>query len=122
MPEGSWEVYLRDEKVVFVVRGYHSHEHAIACAEKTLDLFRAMGPGEFVVDMRDATGFESAGRAFWQDKLKELRPFVHTLTMVGGPGLVRMAGAAVCLYAGIKMKTATAIEDVFGRDASTRSA
>ncbi len=78
-----------------------------------ITLFRKIGKCEFVVDLRDLTGYEPGARTLWQDNLAEFRRSIHTVTMVGGSPLARMTGAAVCLYAGIKMRFVQDIEEVF---------
>jgi hypothetical protein len=119
---GEWEAYMRDGKVVMVVRGYHTHEHAVEQARRVLELFGESGRAELVVDLVEIGSFARDARVHWQESLKLLRPCVHTISIVGGPPLVRMAGAAVCLYAGIKMRVFTTREEAFEPRPTTRSA
>lgn len=115
--EGT-RVYERDGKVVLYIAGHYS----IADAERTVPeagrLFARLGRCEFVPDLRDMTGFDSNARLVWQEHLAEFKRCVHTVTMIGGSPLARMSGAAVCLYAGIRMKFATSPDEVFPRSVS----
>jgi len=109
---------VRDGKVVMVVRGYHSYEDAAAQSERVLELFEEVGMTELVVDVVEIGGFARESRQLWQESLKDIRRSVHTISIVGGSPLVRMAGAAVCLYAGIKMRVFASREDVFATSAA----
>lgn len=104
---------LREGKVVVVVAGFHSEEDAKRCAEQVNDLLDRKTGGELVVDLTEIDGFSREAREVWQSYFKIYAKIVHTLTIVGGTALARMASAAVCLYAGIKMKTASKLADVF---------
>ena len=77
------------------------------------ELFKKLGKCEFVPDMRELTGFDTAARVLWQEELAVFKSSIHTLTMVGGSPLARMTGAAVCLFAGIKMRFVDTVEEAF---------
>ena len=114
MADGSWDCHIRDGKVVLIIRGHYTTQNAIASSDRVFAAFSELGKGEFVADFTDATGFDRDGRVHWQTRLSELREHVHTVTMINGPALMRMAAAAVCLYAGIKLRTLAKLEDAFG--------
>jgi hypothetical protein len=113
MGEVGSQVFERNGKVVLVMRGQHTLEDAQACMKATTLLFRQLGKCEFVADLRELLGYEPAARSAWQEHLSQIRSSIHTLTMVGGTPLMRMSGAAVCLYAGIKMRLVKDLEEAF---------
>jgi hypothetical protein len=119
--EGT-RVYERDGKVVLYIAGYYSVADAQRTAPEAGRLFVRLKSCEFVPDLRDMTGFDTNSRQIWQEHLADFKKCVHTVTMIGGSPLARMSGAAVCLYAGIKMRFASSLEEVFrpsfGRTAS----
>ena len=121
MTEGDWEVYRRGDKVVLIIRGHYSHENVVGSANRIMELFGHLGRGEFVADFSEATGFDKEGRQHWQGRLRELASHVHTVSIVNGPPLMRMAAAAVCLYAGIKMRTHDSLDAAFAPAASSRA-
>ena len=121
MADGTWDVYRREDKVVLVIRGHYSLENVIASANAILELFAEVGRGEFLADFTDASGFDKEGRQHWQGRLRELATYVHTVSIVNGPPLMRMAAAAVCLYAGIKMRTPASLEAAFAPLAPSRA-
>ncbi len=59
------------------------------------------------------TSFDTGARVQWQEHLASMRPHITAVVMVGGSPLARMSGAAVCLYAGIKMRFANSLEEAF---------
>lgn len=119
---GSIEVYEQAGKVVLVIRGHYTTERAIDSARRTLRALESLGGGDFVADFSEATGFDTDGRVHWQTRLKELRSLVRTIYIVNGPPLMRMAATAVCLYAGIKLRSIDAVEGAFGAAPTTRRA
>lgn len=121
MADGSFEVYTRGDKVVLVIRGYYSTDRSIASASEVLERLSDLGRGEFIVDFTEAGGFDREGRVHWQGRLQELRPYVETLSIISGPPLMRMAAAAVCLYAGVKLRTLNSIDEAFAGDSSKRT-
>lgn len=106
-------VELREGKVVVIVSGFHSEDDAKRCAGQVNDLLDRKSGTELVVDLTAIDGFSREAREVWQGYFRAYAKTVHTLTIVGGTALARMASAAVCLYAGIKMKTASELVDVF---------
>jgi hypothetical protein len=113
-------VMLRGGKVVVVVSGFHSDEDATRCAGQVNDLLARKASNELVVDLTGIEGFSREAREVWQSHFRSYSKVVHTLTIVGGTALARMASAAVCLYAGIKMKTASNLGEVFPQEQTTR--
>ncbi|MFO0546890.1 MAG: hypothetical protein U0271_00815 [Polyangiaceae bacterium] len=103
-------VYAKSGKVVLVIEGYHSIKDAEVCVLDTVRLVREHQSCVFVPDLRLMSGFDISARVTWQEHLHELRKHIRGLTMVGGSPLARMSGAAVCLYAGIKMRFADTID------------
>ncbi|MBC8072717.1 MAG: hypothetical protein IAG13_30635 [Deltaproteobacteria bacterium] len=111
------QVTVREQKVVVVVSGFHSEVDAKRCANEVNDLLDRKTGLELVVDLTAIDGFSREAREVWQGYFRSYAKAVHTLTIVGGTALARMASAAVCLYAGIKMKTANHLSEVFPNDA-----
>ena len=93
--------------------GQHTKSEAEYLTVEVSSLFQRLGQSEFVIDLSTLKGYEPGARTLWQDRLSELRRSIHTLTMVGASPLLRMTGAAVCLYAGIKMRFVDDIEEAF---------
>lgn len=108
---------MRAQKVVVIVSGFHSEEDAKRCAGQVNDMLDRKTGLELVVDLTTIDGFSREAREVWQGYFRAYAKAVHTLTIVGGTALARMASAAVCLYAGIKMKTASQLSEVFPEDA-----
>jgi hypothetical protein len=106
-------VTIREQKVVVVVSGFHSEDDAKRCAGQVNDLLERKSGMELIVDLTAIDGFSREAREVWQGYFRAYSRAVHTLTIVGGTALARMASAAVCLYAGIKMKTASELSEVF---------
>jgi len=105
--EGQSEVTVEGARAILSVRGYHSIEDAQTCASR-LETFvhRHDSDGDVFVDISGITGFSRDARQRWQDCFKQISTSVRSITIVGGTPMARMAGAAVCLYAGIKFSTA----------------
>ena len=110
--EGQSEVNIDGTRAVLCVRGYHSVHDAQLCAA-SLESFveQQDSNGDVFVDISGITGFSRDARQRWQDCFRELSSSVRSITIVGGTPMARMAGAAVCLYAGIKFSTATTMGD-----------
>jgi hypothetical protein len=70
------------------------------------------GDLEFVPVLNDLTGYTVSTREAYQRLFRELAGRLVVVTIVGGSPLVRMAASAVCLYAGIRMRTATDLDDL----------
>jgi hypothetical protein len=121
MAEDKSSVYERSGRVVLAISGYHGLPQAHACVPTAVELFRSLRSCEFVVDLRDMSGFDTGSRVIWQQHLQDFRLHIHTVTIVGGSPLARMSGAAVCLYAGIKMKFATTLDEAFQAPMSRRA-
>lgn len=110
--EGLSEVIVEGERAILSVRGFHSVEDAQSCAsrlERFAKRHRDDG-GEVFVDISGITGFSRDARQRWQDCFKEIRGGVRSITIVGGTPMARMAGAVVCLYAGISFNTAASMD------------
>jgi hypothetical protein len=113
-------VYERSGRIVLSLHGQYTETDARDCVHTATSLFRRLGKSEFVVDLRELSGYEPAARTVWQENLADFRASIHTVTMVGGSALARMTGAAVCLYAGIKMRFVQDVEEVFVSRPTTR--
>lgn len=117
--EGQSEVIVEGERAILSVRGFHSIEDAQSCASK-LERFAKRhhdDGGHVFVDISGITGFSRDARQRWQDCFKQISTGVRAITIVGGTPMARMAGAAVCLYAGIKFSTApTMVAALAGAD------
>jgi len=105
------QVFEKSGKVVLSLQGIHTETEAAACTAEASRLIRRLGRCEFVVDLRELKSYEPGARTLWQDNLALFRKSIHTVTMVGGSALARMTGAAVCLYAGIKMRLVQTLEE-----------
>lgn len=119
MVEGQSEVTVEGERAFLSVRGFHGIEDAQSCAAK-LEHFAKLHQGDgghVFVDISGITGFSRDARQRWQDCFKQIGDGVRAITIVGGTPMARMAGAAVCLYAGIKFSTApTMVAALAGAD------
>lgn len=111
------QVIARDGKVVVVVTGDYSEEDAARAAAAVNDILVEQPRIELVVDLSGIDGFTRGAREVWQSYFRTYSKAVHTLTIVGGTPLARMASAAVCLYAGIRMRSAKDLGEVFPDDA-----
>jgi hypothetical protein len=111
--ETGSRVFERSGKIVLSLHGEYTAADAQQCLSTASRLFRALGKSEFVVDLRELAGYETGARLLWQENLAQFKQSIHTVTMIGGSPLARMTGAAVCLYAGIKMRFMNDLEDVF---------
>jgi hypothetical protein len=114
-------VYEREGRIVLSLHGQYTGQQAADGVRMASELFRRLGRSEFVVDLRELKGYDTDARAKWQEKLSEFRGQIHTVTMIGGSPLTRMTGAAVCLYAGIKMRFLDDIEFAFPPRATQRT-
>lgn len=121
MGPGTWEVFRENEKVVLIMRGHYSYDSAVASSEQIMAHLADIGRGEFIVDLTTATSFDKAARQHWQGMLKEFAARVHTVGLVNGPPLLRMAGSAVCLYAGVKLRIVSSVDEALGRRARPRA-
>ncbi len=115
-------VFAEHGAVILSINGYHGLEDARNCVFEVVRLFREHRYKHFICDLRQMNGFDSQARVIWQEQLAELKKHIAGLTMVGGSPLARMSGAAVCLYAGIKMGFADTLEQAIADAASRRSA
>ena len=116
--EGQSEVHVDGARAILSVRGYHSFENAQLCATR-LETFvqEHDSSGDVFVDISGITGFSRDARQRWQDCFKKISSSVRSITIVGATPMARMAGAAVCLYAGIKFSTAaTMVAALAGAD------
>ena len=104
-------VFEQQGKIVLLLIGHHSREEAAECVPVARALFTKLGRCEFVPDLRRLSGFDTAARVLWQEELAHFKGSIHTLTMIGGSPLTRMTGAAVCLFAGIKMRFVDSLEE-----------
>ena len=104
---------MRDGKVVMTVRGHHTAAHARGCAAAVKSAFERIGTADLVIDLREMASFERDARVHWQDELFALRRRITGIVIAGGPPLARMAGAAVCLFVGIKMRVVGAPDEAF---------
>lgn len=111
-------VYGESGKVVLSVHDFYTNDQATDSIATAFTLFQSYRQCEFVVDLVHMTGFESGARVQWQEHLSAMRPHIKSVVMVGGSPLARMSGAAVCLYAGLKMRFVDRLEDVFGSQRS----
>lgn len=111
-------VYAEQGKVVLTIHGFYTGEQAEECIRDAIRLFKVHSPCDFVPDLVHMTGFDTGARVQWQENLSKMRPHIASLIMVGGSPLARMSGAAVCLYAGIKMRFADSLDEVFGNKRS----
>jgi hypothetical protein len=121
MAEDRSSVYARPGRVVLGISGHFGLTDAEKCVEQAVSLLRGLKSCEFVVDLREMNGFDTKARVVWQQHLQDFRKHIHTVTIVGGSPLARMSGAAVCLYAGIKMQFATTLEEAFAIPLSRRA-
>jgi hypothetical protein len=121
MVEDKSSVYERSGRVVLAISGYHGLSQAESCVRTAVELFRTLRACEFVVDLRHMSGFDTGSRVTWQQHLQDFRLHIHTVTIVGGSPLARMSGAAVCLYAGIKMKFAATLDEALQAPMSRRA-
>jgi hypothetical protein len=101
--------------------GHHTLDEAKECVPVARALFEKLGKCEFVPDLRQLTGFDTAARVMWQEELAHFRKSIHTLTMIGGSPLTRMTGAAVCLFAGIKMRFVDTLEEAMTPTSTKRA-
>lgn len=105
--EGQSEVNVEGARAILSVRGYHSIEDAQLCATSLESFVQEHdSAGDVFVDISGITGFSRDARQRWQDCFKQISGSVRSITIVGGTPMARMAGAAVCLYAGINFSTA----------------
>ncbi len=100
----------RDSTVVVVVSGEYDAARAAATVKDIVVGDRRI---ELIVDLTGIQSFSRGAREVWQSYFRTHAKAVHTLTIVGGTPLSRMASAAVCLYAGIRMRTAKELGEVF---------
>lgn len=107
------KLYEREGKIVLSLHGQYTGQDARENIATATALVRRLGQCEFVMDLRELDGYETAARAAWQESLSEFKSRVRAVTLVGGSPLIRMTGSAVCLYAGIKMRFADDLEDAF---------
>jgi hypothetical protein len=106
------EVYRRGRKIIVVIDGYHSNDHAWRATQQVAALAKEInGPVEVVGDLSNITGFTAEGRSHWQKVFKEIRRYVTLITMVQGTALARMAVSAVGLYAGIKFRFVDTLDE-----------
>lgn len=103
-------VFRRGDAVVVQVRGAHDAKDAEPLAN---EVERLVGTGccEIVVDLTGLESYTRAARQVWQDRLSAYAGGFTRLTLVGGTPLARMASAAVCLYAGIKMRSVESLDE-----------
>ena len=92
--------------------GYHTVE-AAAQATKHVAAFVTQidGPVEVICDMTRMTGFMADARFSWQDVLKKIRHNVVLITMVQGTAIARMTAITVGLYAGIKVRSLSTLDE-----------
>lgn len=107
------EVLSRQGKVVVVVSEMHTAQDAARCAAVVEANIAARKQIDLVVDLTNITGFTRDAREEWQRCLLGTPQAIRTLTIVGGTPLARMASAAVCLYAGIKMRAVRELSEAF---------
>jgi hypothetical protein len=106
-------VYEREGRIVLVVNGYHDEDAARRCTSAIAEFAGDRTDAELVVDITHISGFTSDARRVWAERMRDVSRCVRTMTVVGGTPLARMTGAAVCLYAGIKMRSAATLKEAF---------
>lgn len=107
------KLFEREGKIVLSLHGHYTGENAREHTAAATALVRTLGHCEFVMDMRELGGYDTAARSAWQESLSEFKSRVRAVTLVGGSPLIRMTASAVCLYAGIKMRFVDDIESAF---------
>jgi hypothetical protein len=85
-----------------VVGHFKGADAKVCCAD--IERYGAAAPFELIVDLSAMSGYDRETRQAFQDTLKRTRKQIHTITLVGTSAVFRMAAAAVCLYAGIRMR------------------
>ena len=113
MQEGTYDLRRLGNRIVLTYHGYHNAEAATDVADRMIRIAKNVhGPVEFIPVLTDLTGYSIATREAYQRLFRALGDQLQRVTIVGGNPLIRMAAAAVCLYGGIKMKTARTLEEV----------
>jgi len=110
---GLCRVIRRQDRILLLMTGFHGIEDARQ-ATQSFDEFARQIPGlfELVVDLSKLDGYEPASRLHWLPILKESSARIRCLTLIGGSGLLRMTASAICLYAGLRMRSMASLEDV----------
>jgi hypothetical protein len=111
--EGSYDLRRLGSRIVLVYHGYHGADEAGEVADRMVQIAKNVeGAIEFIPVLNDLTGYAIATREAYQGLFRALGPRLQRVTIVGGSPLIRMAAAAVCLYGGIKMRTANTLEEI----------
>lgn len=64
----------------------------------------AKQPRELVLDVREMSGYESAARQAWMDKLYPMRARLLAINVIGGSTLVKMGASTIALFLRVKYR------------------
>lgn len=93
------------------MEGYHHLEDAQRATEAFVGFATAIGGRfELIVDLGELNGYARESRLHWLPVLKEHSGNIRCLSLIGGSALLRMTASAICLYAGLRMRTVTSLQ------------
>ena len=100
------------------MEGYHHLDDARQATSDFSRFATAIGePFELIVDMSRLNGYAREARLHWLPVLREHSGSIRCLSLVGGSGLLRMTASAICLYAGLRMRTARSLNEALATPA-----
>jgi len=111
-PHGRCEVKRFDDRIALLMEGYHHINDARQATTNFTRYAKAIGgPFELIVDLGRLESYARDSRLHWLPVLKEHSKSIRCLSLVGGSGLLRMTASAICLYAGLRMRTARSLNE-----------